>query len=189
MNLILHDMCPRSYFGRDGCSDVVLPVCDLTGGPTGRPEKFPRWCVGSSAVTMLSGALTVLLALFSLTDSKQKDFYTFKVVNSRGKLVSLEKYRGSVSLCPNSWLLRSVSVVFVRRVAVYVACLFFTSTCIIVVPLQTVAPSLSPPFSLRGNRPAEILHGLLKAFIKSLVSVLYRGKCILTSRQQFLGEQ
>lgn len=40
----------------------------------------------------------MLLALFSLTESKQKDFYTFKVVNSRGKLVSLEKYRGAVSL-------------------------------------------------------------------------------------------
>lgn len=40
----------------------------------------------------------VLVTLVSLTDSKQKDLYTFKVVNSRGKLVSLEKYRGSVSL-------------------------------------------------------------------------------------------
>lgn len=50
---------------------------------------------------MLPGALTVLLALFSLAESKQKDFYTFKVVNSRGKLVSLEKYRGSVSLVVN----------------------------------------------------------------------------------------
>lgn len=47
---------------------------------------------------MLLGALTVLLALLSRTESKQKDVYTFKVVNSRGKLVSLEKYRGSVSL-------------------------------------------------------------------------------------------
>lgn len=46
---------------------------------------------------MLVGAFTVLLALFSQTESKQKDLYTFKVVNSRGKLVSLEKYRGSVS--------------------------------------------------------------------------------------------
>lgn len=49
-------------------------------------------------VKMLSAALPVLLTfLFGLTESKQKDFYTFKVVNSRGKLVSLEKYRGSVS--------------------------------------------------------------------------------------------
>lgn len=49
-------------------------------------------------VTMLPGVLAVFLTLFSLAESKDKDFYTFKVVNSRGKLVSLEKYRGSVSL-------------------------------------------------------------------------------------------
>lgn len=36
--------------------------------------------------------------LLSHLEAKQKDFYTFKVVNSRGRLVSLEKYRGSVSL-------------------------------------------------------------------------------------------
>lgn len=47
---------------------------------------------------MLLGAFAVFLAAFSLAESKNKDFYTFKVVNSRGKLVSLEKYRGSVSL-------------------------------------------------------------------------------------------
>lgn len=39
-----------------------------------------------------------LLILYCLIEAKQKDFYTFKVVNSRGRLVSLEKYRGSVSL-------------------------------------------------------------------------------------------
>ncbi|CAJ1059445.1 glutathione peroxidase 7 [Xyrichtys novacula] len=50
---------------------------------------------------MLPGALAVLLTFLSLSESKQKDFYTFKVVNSRGKLVSLEKYRGSVSLVVN----------------------------------------------------------------------------------------
>lgn len=52
---------------------------------------------GSSAEKMLRSALAVFVTLFSLSESKQKDFYTFKVVNSRGKLVSLEKYRGSVS--------------------------------------------------------------------------------------------
>ncbi|XP_051929458.1 glutathione peroxidase 7 [Hippocampus zosterae] len=50
---------------------------------------------------MLSSSLTVLLTLFSLAAGKHKDFYAFKVVNSRGKLVSLEKYRGSVSLVVN----------------------------------------------------------------------------------------
>lgn len=49
-------------------------------------------------LTMLPAAFAVFLAVFSLAESKNKDFYTFKVVNSRGKLVSLEKYRGSVSL-------------------------------------------------------------------------------------------
>lgn len=49
-------------------------------------------------LTMLLGAFAVFLAVFSLAESKNKDFYTFKVVNSRGKLVSLEKYRGSVSV-------------------------------------------------------------------------------------------
>lgn len=61
-------------------------------------QKFLCCCVGSLTVKMLPEALTVLLTVFSLTESKQKDFYTFKVVNSRGKLVSLEKYRDSVSL-------------------------------------------------------------------------------------------
>lgn len=60
-------------------------------------------------VTMLPGVLAVFLTLFSLAESKEKDFYTFKVVNSRGKLVSLEKYRGSVSL-----ILLSDSVTFLH---------------------------------------------------------------------------
>jgi len=42
-------------------------------------------------------ALT-LLTVSCVVEAKQKDFYTFKVVNSRGRLVSLDKYRGSVSL-------------------------------------------------------------------------------------------
>ncbi|KAM9364317.1 glutathione peroxidase 7 [Pholidichthys leucotaenia] len=50
---------------------------------------------------MLPAALVVLLTFFILAESKQKDLYSFKVVNSRGKLVSLDKYRGSVSLVVN----------------------------------------------------------------------------------------
>ncbi|XP_077450783.1 glutathione peroxidase 7 isoform X2 [Stigmatopora argus] len=50
---------------------------------------------------MFFSTMTTLLALFSLVENKQKDLYTFKVMNSRGKLVSLEKYRGSVSLVVN----------------------------------------------------------------------------------------
>ncbi|NP_001072404.1 glutathione peroxidase 7 precursor [Xenopus tropicalis] len=47
--------------------------------------------------------LTALVLLLLLPPSLQKsrDFYTFKVVNIRGKLVSLEKYRGSVTLVVN----------------------------------------------------------------------------------------
>ncbi|XP_051518888.1 glutathione peroxidase 7-like isoform X1 [Myxocyprinus asiaticus] len=47
---------------------------------------------------MILRALTLLSTLLCLTEAKQRDFYTFKVVNSRGRLVSLDKYRGSVSL-------------------------------------------------------------------------------------------
>ncbi|XP_014863090.1 PREDICTED: glutathione peroxidase 7 [Poecilia mexicana] len=55
-----------------------------------------------AALSVTSATLLLLLiTLIDLTESKQKDFYTFKVVNSRGKLVSLEKYRGSVSLVVN----------------------------------------------------------------------------------------
>lgn len=55
-----------------------------------------RW--QSALNMMLVGVITVLLTLLSLSEGKKKDFYTFKVVNSRGKLVALEKYRGSVSV-------------------------------------------------------------------------------------------
>ncbi|KAJ8376273.1 hypothetical protein SKAU_G00068530 [Synaphobranchus kaupii] len=50
---------------------------------------------------MLFALLTFIPTLFSFVEAKQKDFYTFKVVNSRGRLISLEKYRGSVSLVVN----------------------------------------------------------------------------------------
>ncbi|XP_069837719.1 glutathione peroxidase 7 isoform X1 [Dendropsophus ebraccatus] len=52
---------------------------------------------------MSSPVLLLLLLLHLLAPSLQKsrDFYTFKVVNIRGKLVSLEKYRGSVTLVVN----------------------------------------------------------------------------------------
>ncbi|KAL2089930.1 hypothetical protein ACEWY4_014618 [Coilia grayii] len=46
-------------------------------------------------------SVVTLLSMLSLVDAKLKDFYTFKVVNIRGRLVSLEKYRGSVSLVVN----------------------------------------------------------------------------------------
>ncbi|XP_062412082.1 glutathione peroxidase 7 [Sardina pilchardus] len=50
---------------------------------------------------MFLAVLVCLPIFYQLIDAKQKDFYTFKVVNIRGRLVSLEKYRGSVSLVVN----------------------------------------------------------------------------------------
>uniref|UniRef100_A0A8D0H9A5 Glutathione peroxidase n=1 Tax=Sphenodon punctatus TaxID=8508 RepID=A0A8D0H9A5_SPHPU len=51
--------------------------------------------------TMLLAIAALLFLAFSASQQKETDFYTFKVVNIRGKLVSLEKYRGSVSLIVN----------------------------------------------------------------------------------------
>ncbi|KAM4641460.1 glutathione peroxidase 7 [Discoglossus pictus] len=45
--------------------------------------------------------LLFLLLLVPPNLGKDQDFYTHRVVNIRGKLVSLEKYRGSVSLVVN----------------------------------------------------------------------------------------
>ncbi|XP_066528939.1 glutathione peroxidase 7 [Hoplias malabaricus] len=52
---------------------------------------------------MILRAVTFLQLMFMwfVSEAKQRDFYSFKVVNSRGRLVSLEKYRGSVSLAVN----------------------------------------------------------------------------------------
>ncbi|XP_044530742.1 glutathione peroxidase 7 [Gracilinanus agilis] len=47
------------------------------------------------------GLLLLLLASPATPGPKESDFYNFKVVNIRGKWVSLEKYRGSVSLVVN----------------------------------------------------------------------------------------
>lgn len=49
------------------------------------------------SLAMLLAAVALLLLALSASQQKEVDFYTFKVVNIRGKLVSLEKYRGSVS--------------------------------------------------------------------------------------------
>ncbi|KAM9324919.1 glutathione peroxidase 7 [Gastrophryne carolinensis] len=50
---------------------------------------------------MYSAALLLLLFYLAPSLQKDRDFYTFKMINIRGKLVSLEKYRGSVSLVVN----------------------------------------------------------------------------------------
>uniref|UniRef100_A0A8D2L2X0 Glutathione peroxidase n=1 Tax=Varanus komodoensis TaxID=61221 RepID=A0A8D2L2X0_VARKO len=51
------------------------------------------------AMLIVLGAIIFLA--FSASEQKEDDFYSFKVVNIRGKLVSLDKYRGSVSLVVN----------------------------------------------------------------------------------------
>ncbi|XP_074859528.1 glutathione peroxidase 7 [Carettochelys insculpta] len=52
-------------------------------------------------LAMLLAVAALLFLAFAASQQKEIDFYTFKVVNIRGKLVSLEKYRGSVSLVVN----------------------------------------------------------------------------------------
>lgn len=46
---------------------------------------------------MYPAVFSLLLLVLAPSLQKDRDFYTFQVVNIRGKLVSLEKYRGSVS--------------------------------------------------------------------------------------------
>lgn len=58
-------------------------------------SSFPK--VLLIPLAMLLAIAALMLLAFSATRQKEHDFYTFKVVNIRGKLVSLEKYRGSVS--------------------------------------------------------------------------------------------
>ncbi|XP_048205872.1 glutathione peroxidase 7 [Perognathus longimembris pacificus] len=51
---------------------------------------------------MAAGAVAAWLLLWGAACARREpDFYDFQVVNIRGKLVSLEKYRGSVSLVVN----------------------------------------------------------------------------------------
>lgn len=71
-------------------------MLDPEGSVEHKPSSsFPK--VFLIPVAMLLAIAALLLLAFSATQQKETDFYTFKVVNIRGKLVSLEKYRGSVS--------------------------------------------------------------------------------------------
>ncbi|XP_048352914.1 glutathione peroxidase 7 [Sphaerodactylus townsendi] len=62
-------------------------------------SSFPKPFLVFVAMLIVLGAW--LLLAFSAFEQKETDFYSFKVVNIRGKLVSLEKYRGAVSLVVN----------------------------------------------------------------------------------------
>ncbi|XP_069780456.1 probable glutathione peroxidase 8 isoform X2 [Narcine bancroftii] len=63
------------------------------------------WTPKARIFTVFACMLVCLAALcvlqFKLFKHKNKDFYSFQVLNSRGKLVSLEKYRGKASLVVN----------------------------------------------------------------------------------------
>nr|XP_033772918.1 glutathione peroxidase 7 [Geotrypetes seraphini] len=63
--------------------------------------RLPKLKVFCLSFAMLIALSALLFLLFAASEQKSKDFYTFKVVNIRGKLVSLEKYRGSISLVVN----------------------------------------------------------------------------------------
>ncbi|XP_066481552.1 glutathione peroxidase 7 [Tiliqua scincoides] len=65
----------------------------------GANPSFPKVVLIPLAMLLVLGAL--LLFAFSASEQKEDNFYSFKVVNIRGKLVSLDKYRGSVSLVVN----------------------------------------------------------------------------------------
>lgn len=79
--------------------DVSRKLCSMLD-----PEDSAEPKIGSSfpkffillAMLMVIGAL--LFLAFPATEQNGDSFYSFKVVNIRGKLVSLDKYRGSVSL-------------------------------------------------------------------------------------------
>ncbi|XP_069088761.1 glutathione peroxidase 7 [Pleurodeles waltl] len=85
-------MCKRSKLAARGMQE---PESEGRAGSIFRRQRF------GILFTMVTVTVALLLLALSLSHQKDKDFYTFKVVNIRGKLVSLEKYRGSVSLVVN----------------------------------------------------------------------------------------
>ncbi|XP_048457640.1 glutathione peroxidase 7 isoform X1 [Rhincodon typus] len=66
-----------------------------------RAVSFPQLSSSLLFIVMLLAAIIALLLFVLPTEEKNKDFYSFKSVNIRGKLISLEKYRGSISLVVN----------------------------------------------------------------------------------------
>ncbi|XP_069794799.1 glutathione peroxidase 7 [Narcine bancroftii] len=66
-----------------------------------KPRISPKLRVLLLFATMFLAVVMVVFFLVLPSEEKNKDFYTFKGVNIRGKLISLEKYRGSVSLAIN----------------------------------------------------------------------------------------
>ncbi|XP_048395529.1 glutathione peroxidase 7 isoform X1 [Stegostoma tigrinum] len=66
-----------------------------------RAVSFSQLSTRLLFIVMSLAAIIALLLFVWPTEEKNKDFYSFKSVNIRGKLISLEKYRGSISLVVN----------------------------------------------------------------------------------------
>ncbi|XP_070795646.1 glutathione peroxidase 7 [Pituophis catenifer annectens] len=91
---------PAMLCGRE---DVRRKLCSMLDPEDSAEPKigssFPNFFLLPLAMLIVVGAL--LFLAFSASEQKEDSFYSFKVVNIRGKLVSLDKYRGSVSLVTN----------------------------------------------------------------------------------------
>ncbi|XP_069448148.1 glutathione peroxidase 7 [Ovis canadensis] len=74
---------------RPRCACAPCPASALATPPAAEP------------VMVAARAAAWLLLAAAACAPREQDFYDFKAVNIRGKLVSLEKYRGSVSLVVN----------------------------------------------------------------------------------------
>lgn len=83
--------------GREDVSRKLYNMLDPEGSAEPKiGSSFPKFFLLPLAMLIVVGAL--LFLAFSASEQKEDNFYSFKVVNIRGKLVSLDKYRGSVSL-------------------------------------------------------------------------------------------
>lgn len=98
--LFLHSsrsFLPTMLCGRDDVSRKLCSMLDLEDSAEHKiGSSFPKFFLLPLAMLIVVGAL--LFLVFSASEQKENNFYSFKVVNIRGKLVSLDKYRGSVSL-------------------------------------------------------------------------------------------
>ncbi|XP_028589307.1 glutathione peroxidase 7 [Podarcis muralis] len=84
----------------DVSAGLVCSMLDPEGSVEHKADpSFPKVFLIPLAMLIVIGAL--LFLAFSATEPKEDSFYSYKVVNIRGKLVSLDKYRGSVALVVN----------------------------------------------------------------------------------------
>ncbi|KAM7161818.1 glutathione peroxidase 7 [Macrochelys suwanniensis] len=83
------------------CAQLSCSMLDPEGSVEHRASSSSFSRVFLVPLAMLLAVAALLFLAFAASQQKENDFYTFKVINIRGKLVSLEKYRGSVSLVVN----------------------------------------------------------------------------------------